>query len=282
MRKTFILGVGAQKAGTTWLHKQLINCKFFNGGFAKEYHIFDALTLKECRTFLVSVQKICLQLLASDFNEWRLNPALKILSFFTDTNNYFDYFERCLKEIDCDLTADITPSYSGLSEQTFKYIKDEFNKRGVAVKVIFLMREPVTRLLSAHRMYFRKQGKTIEKNSILRNMKSNIGTGNEEIRSNYRNTYTNLINVFDEDELFFSFYETIFTSDELNRLSNFLNTDQTIFNTNEKINTTKETIKMEKVDIEMFKEHFIDRYEFVKTHFSKDIYNIWMDEINKL
>ena len=38
----FVLGVGSQKAGTSWLHKQLDNNKNFNMGFTKEYHIWDA------------------------------------------------------------------------------------------------------------------------------------------------------------------------------------------------------------------------------------------------
>jgi hypothetical protein len=43
MTKIFILGVGAQKGGTTWLHRQLNNNKNIDLGFRKEYHIFDAI-----------------------------------------------------------------------------------------------------------------------------------------------------------------------------------------------------------------------------------------------
>jgi hypothetical protein len=43
MTKTFILGVGAQKGGTTWLHRQLNKNKNIDLGFRKEYHIFDAI-----------------------------------------------------------------------------------------------------------------------------------------------------------------------------------------------------------------------------------------------
>ena len=40
--KVFILGVGCQKGGTTWLHKQLDKHPNVNMGFTKEYHVFDA------------------------------------------------------------------------------------------------------------------------------------------------------------------------------------------------------------------------------------------------
>ena len=37
--------MGAQKAGTSWLHDQLNRRKDADFGFCKEYHVFDALTL---------------------------------------------------------------------------------------------------------------------------------------------------------------------------------------------------------------------------------------------
>jgi hypothetical protein len=40
---TFVLGVGAQKAGTSWLHRQLTKSPFVNMGFTKEYHVWDAI-----------------------------------------------------------------------------------------------------------------------------------------------------------------------------------------------------------------------------------------------
>ena len=41
--KTFILGVGAQKCGTTWLYEQLKADKVVNMGFRKEYHVLDSI-----------------------------------------------------------------------------------------------------------------------------------------------------------------------------------------------------------------------------------------------
>lgn len=41
MSRTFVLGIGAQKAGTTWLYKQLAQCPGFATGLEKEYHIRD-------------------------------------------------------------------------------------------------------------------------------------------------------------------------------------------------------------------------------------------------
>ena len=39
--KTFLLGVGAMKSGTTWLANSLLTCEKYAQGLVKEYHIFD-------------------------------------------------------------------------------------------------------------------------------------------------------------------------------------------------------------------------------------------------
>ena len=47
----FLLGVGAQKAGTSWLHQQLQQRSDADFGFLKEYHIHDALTIPKLERF---------------------------------------------------------------------------------------------------------------------------------------------------------------------------------------------------------------------------------------
>lgn len=52
MKKTFLLGVGAQKSGTTWLYKYLSDNSNVSFGPLKEYHIWDGIYIKECANFL--------------------------------------------------------------------------------------------------------------------------------------------------------------------------------------------------------------------------------------
>jgi hypothetical protein len=44
--KTFLLGVGCQKGGTTWLYRYLTRSPQFVPGYRKEYHLFDSLYLE--------------------------------------------------------------------------------------------------------------------------------------------------------------------------------------------------------------------------------------------
>ena len=41
LKPKFILGLGAQKAGTSWLHSTLSKNDNVHMGFTKEYHIWD-------------------------------------------------------------------------------------------------------------------------------------------------------------------------------------------------------------------------------------------------
>ena len=44
-KNTFILGLGFQKCGTSWLYRYLQQSEKFDGGELKEYHIWDAIDI---------------------------------------------------------------------------------------------------------------------------------------------------------------------------------------------------------------------------------------------
>ena len=50
-QKTFLIGLGAQKAGTSWLWDYIDAASGTDMGPVKEYHVLDALFLPECREF---------------------------------------------------------------------------------------------------------------------------------------------------------------------------------------------------------------------------------------
>ena len=60
---------------------------------------------------------------------------------------YFNYFKHLLSKPAIKLTGDITPSYSMLDSNAFADIKNGLESVGLRVKVVFLMRDPVERLL---------------------------------------------------------------------------------------------------------------------------------------
>ena len=82
--------------------------------------------------------------------------------FIQDPKRYTDHFSWLLTRPrfrggQSRLTDDITPSYAVLNAETLGEIKTNFEQCGIPVKPVFLMREPLERLISSQRMKLRKQ-----------------------------------------------------------------------------------------------------------------------------
>ena len=207
----FLLGLGAQKAGTSWLHAQLNRRRDADFGFLKEYHIHDALTLP-----------------TAGFSGRRGRSLLKPRTwrrqrFLERPERYYAYFSSLLKHPGIRLTGDITPSYSGLSSNTLQAIQRGFAAQDIPVRPVFLMRDPIERIISSLRMHRRKQG--------LRDSAGEIQALHQlcherperiNLRSDYGHTLTALQNSFGLKHCFIGTYEQLFHQDCWAELCRFL------------------------------------------------------------
>ncbi|MGX9355767.1 sulfotransferase domain-containing protein [Roseobacteraceae bacterium S113] len=247
--KTFILGVGAQKAGTTWLHVQLSRQSYAEFGFLKEYHVFDALELPDyanafCNTLVEQAKQLIDEhgplAVRHEPDLWRR------LSFLADPDCYFEYFSALLdKSPDAVLTGDITPSYALLSEDMLTTIRDGLIRNGFKVRVVYLMRDPVDRVWSSVRMTRRNQvlenpNKKFlmsEEEAILSRLESPWLLG----PARYDKTVERIKSVFDKDELYFELYERLFTPESIERLATFLGVPKIDVNFSERVNASPST-----------------------------------------
>lgn len=226
--KTFILGVGAQKAATSWLHNNIQNDPRCAVGIAKEYHVFDSVVYE---------------------------PTMH---FKNNYNLYFDHFYQLFENN--DIAMDITPSYAGLDIEKFELIYKKFISLNIDVKVIFIMREPVTRAESYLRMINSADSVSLN---------NHIGSSYDNYRSNYRQTVENLDKTF--PKIFYGFYETIFNDNEIHKLESFTNIK---FNKNKKIFSTPKKQKYSKSFLQNQKLKYRDNYTFVQERFDFDI-KLW-------
>ncbi len=273
--RTFILCVGAKKSGTTWLFKQIIKSSNFRKGFSKEYHLFDALYLDNLDASIKNVSRRVKNYPFQEGEDYIKKHENLMLSFYEDEKKYFDYFDSLLIGNDC-FTSDITPSYSGLSSAVLGNIKSEFFKRNINLKVIFLMREPITRLESAVRMQLKRNAllKNIDNREMVKRMYASINSKGDSLRGNYAYTCEQIDQVFPDDDVFYGFYETLFTHQEINRLSTFLDLEPEHFNAEEVVNSTAKPFKYSLQDMNNFKDLVSERYRFVEKRFNFDL-NIW-------
>ena len=225
---TFLLGVGAQKAGTSWLHKQLNQRNDAHFGFLKEYHIQDALNLKAFANY-------------GQGKYWNLGPrSLRRRWLMGDPSRYYNYFQGLLQRPGIALTGDITPSYAAIPASSLCSIREQFDQRNIQVCPVFLMRDPIERLISKQRMKCRKSGKNDAASEIaaLRHLAASRPRG-ATLRGDYAHTLNNLETAFGLANCFIGFYETLFTPDTFCSLCTTLRIPYTEPNWDEQVNRSR-------------------------------------------
>ncbi|TXI73812.1 MAG: sulfotransferase family protein [Limnohabitans sp.] len=221
MNKLFLLGVGAQKAGTTWLQDHFRRHPLADFGFAKEYHVFDALHVHEAQ-----IRERFLQRRIRAVTEPPDSAAVaardrQLLRFLGDTRHYFDYFAHLLRPgTGKHLTGDVTPSYAALPAEVLAEIRAQLLKRGFEVRVLFLMRDPVERCISATRFGLRRDGvRDADEAAVLRATYASEGC---ELRTRYDRTMAAMEQAFPAHERLFMFYEELFTESSMRTVTDFL------------------------------------------------------------
>ena len=225
--KTFVLGVGAQKSGTTWLYHYLSSLDQTCFSEIKEMHYFDSLYLSEMKWYSRMVQKDVYRSLLYDKMP-SSSSALK-LAFLTNPDLYFQYFHGLLSRSDDRfLTGDITPAYSMLDARIYERIKSVFESFGVQVKVIFLMRDPALRLVSSLRHRERHQSQQLSAADELYRLNQELSRGEASSsvkRGCYQQTIHQLEHVFDRNDIFYGLFEELFSEEQTKLICQFLGLD---------------------------------------------------------
>lgn len=282
--KLFLLGVGCQKGGTTWLYDQLCKSEKFNGGFLKEYHYFDSVHIELCKNIKKDRIKALKKIDENNINNTNKSQILMNNLFISNPDSYFNYFDYLwLSNNSTKIVGDITPSYCGLDSSVFKTIKRELEDRGFRVKIVFLMRDPVERIYSMLRMSKRNLTK---KNLNFRKvmsisedeyMKKKYKELDVEFRTRYDRTIINLESVFDPENIFYSLYEDLFGDKCISRLSKFLGIESSIFDRSQFSNVSPKKEFLKEETISLVANHYYEVYKFMKNRF--DISSKW--ESNK-
>ena len=242
---TFLLGVGAQKAGTSWLHDQLHRRSDADFGFLKEYHVFDALELERFANFRPKRPTPL---------KWR---TWRRARFIARPERYFDYFASRLKPTQIRLTGDITPSYAGLSAESYQRIQQAFAQRGVKTRAVFIMRDPVERFLSQQRMQLRKRGLLTPAHEIEHLNKASLKLlKRESPRNDYPATLDALRGGLAESEIFIGLYETLFTAATHRELCRYLGIPEQIPDVNQRVNASQATTSVPLEVLQRLGRHF--------------------------
>ena len=191
------------------------------------------------------------------------------------------------------MTGDFTPNYWDLSTDRLLMIKENLLKTGFKLKVIFIQREPFSRLVSQAITNLRVDAlksyrweSRISSNKLGNPSISEIKQKVLELymlpreRSPYEQIQSKLDTVFESDELFTTFYEEMFEDKIISKISEFLNIPKTLLDTTQVVNASGIDVFFTQDEISLITSRYEDCYEYVY-HTNPHIKAKWQASINK-
>lgn len=275
--KTFVLGIGAQKAGTSWLYRYLRSRPDVYMSPIKELHYFDQiyrpdLCGKFSRQFNVWLARRILEMAKEEQIADRpdiVNLVDRVRMNY-DRDAYLEFFADRVPE-SVMVAGEVTPSYSLIGEQGFSEIRRLFEREGVSLKIVFLLRDPTERYYSGLRMLQR----TRRAYSAAQLFFEQLDNPQFYERGLYHVTLQNLRASFPPSDVHIAFYETLFNHPELERLCRFLGLDYSVrADLSKRINESPgETMTEEMLAAAL--ERFAAVYDFCRAEFGDALPSSW-------
>jgi len=226
-----LIGLGAMKAGTTWLYEYLKKNPEVHFSSLKEVHYFDVLNYPHDRHHLISKVDRVHSILESVKNKTlsELSSAVKnfdqvsdeIIMYKNSDGKHREYKEFLIRGYNRQkVIGDITPSYCFSSQSVIS----DMLALSHDVRFIFIMRDPINRLWSAIRMRAKQQNELNFNDSCELIVKELVDNPLHPMltRSDYIRTLENVEKVVPRDKFLNIFYEEMFSSHTCKKISDFL------------------------------------------------------------
>jgi len=279
-RPVFLLGLGAQKTGTSWLHDYLQTHNQCATGFTKEYHILDGLYVPQMKFFRDRTAERFERVAArkSKAKKPDTPPHKEALTlrhrFYNDVSSYYDYFAGLATTNGARLATDITPTYMTLPPQALEQTVQEMQARGVDTRLIFIMRDPVDRLWSAVRMARRNARiknpdhtfDLSEADSVRKRYTAPL----EDIRGRYEQTLRTIEAAGLGDQTQFVFFEEMFNEDWLRGFCDFARIRYEPANFSKRVNASPGTDALPQELVRRIVHHHRDTYQAMAQRFGTD------------
>ncbi len=192
------LGIGAQKAGTTWLYHQLKNHPDFFLPPIKDIHYFERPSHNEYwsdrRQFHKRVKKF--------LRKGHEDPSWYFRYCFGRVND--DWYRGLFPQDGKNIRGEITPSYTTLKVSEIKHV----HRMNPNMKLILIMRDPIDRAWSHYRMVLRKEGLVhaeLSETEVLDILDRKVLAQ----KGNYARSLERWLRVFKREQLFVGYFDQI-------------------------------------------------------------------------
>jgi len=291
---TLLMCVGATKAGTTWLYDYLRKHPDCHLQPIKEIHYFDTRSGSSLKFYQEHAKKRLSELSdrynkAGILKKRRFGQQVKSAKAWCDLlatqgedhAKYMSYLN--LGAGRAKLVADITPCYAILDRTAFAQMRDV----APDVRFLFLLRDPVDRAWSQARMNGRRRAVKYKRHTAEDASKLNFNRfldGQEEmfaLRSDYARTLEALTAEIPREQLYFEFYENLFTPDALARLTDYLGIAPRAGEF-DKVSHAGSDQKLSATDIDRATDLLRDQYRFCAEFFDGQLPDRWRSRMGAL
>ena len=217
-QKVDFLGIGAQKAATSWLYHNLRQHSSIWVPPRKELHYFDRSPIYPSPSHLASARLLNRLFGTEDHNKGFINLFIRALlhgikdkdwnqvqwtlGYFLGTYND-DWYRSLFTLGEGKVKGEVTPSYSILTVEDVRHISEMFPE----LKVILILRNPIERAWSHVRFDWKRLG--LNGLGQLDRIKNFIDTPDQALRSDYVRTLGIWTSCFPKEQIFIGFYDDV-------------------------------------------------------------------------
>ncbi|WP_255449567.1 sulfotransferase [Shimia ponticola] len=253
--KRFVLGIGAHKGGTSWLHSYLSRFDQVELAFKKELHVWDARFMPASKGYQVRPKRLA---------KFRKTDWLRFAMQRSD-RFYEAYFRRKFDQ-GAQITGEITPAYCGLPTDALVHIRQRILNIGAQPRVVFLMRDPFERCWSAVR-YDKRRGKLdaglSDEETLLRHYQSPAF----QMRTRYETVCPRVLQAFGPGEVYFGLYETLFDEPSLEAIGRFLGLPVDKSNLTDRVNASPKGQSVSPRIRDEVRSFYSETYAYCAEHF---------------
>jgi hypothetical protein len=296
---TLLYGIGAQKAGTTWLSDLLRTSPECHFSPIKELHYFDVMRLPGTQQMhadrIATLRRLAGELTPDQGSVHRVklrriaDLAMQLHMFTDEAPGYNGYLAYLLQGYGGQkVICDITPGYSVLNTIIYKEMQ-----RVAPAKFIFLMRDPVDRMWSQVRMGVAARPNAPEdpagfEAACLAWVRARHGEGKLEKvhRADYARTLEKLENALvpetREAQLLTLFYEDLFSQHSVDRICGFLGIAPLVADPGNVANPGRPSRLPEEAEARLY-DGLRAQYDFAAARFGRDgLPAAWRDRMDRL
>lgn len=277
-RPVFILGLGAEKSGTTWLsaelwrHPQIAFCPAELHVWAIRYLQLDVDTHHHIARNRLPVVRATIERAPSGGSERALRSAeiegqATFDALRRDPGLYASYFRELL-DADPGLRAvgEKSPSYALLDRDHYREIRGVLEDAGFDVSPVFIMRDPIDRIVSRYRYWLWQTDPTRSLPTTPSLLAYAKRVRNRRLTT-YEITIDAAIAAFGEDTCFFGLYEEITRPGGLDPLYMHLGVDPMPADTGNRVFETQVRMDPTPDEITALRGLFASTYDAVMARF---------------